>query len=333
MATKRIESSVTSVSWIPMDAPTGMSKLAFQVGFTHYDEPPPDAIEGTAAIDELREADRFRFCNDLRAWIEVEDGSITGFEHAGRGHIGSTTVKLGPKGVTFPAVPYPDMQPDPEVRDDSVTFVQTAGGRTGVPAPRTVKHPPFVQIAAPTAWTTLALTIRADGSSEHEVRGASSFPRHWVYDREGKLAEKTATIEFKEWWKKAFGKHSPWGDSDQPAIISAVETAVERQLSSVIIGAKPEFRKLKKDDTLVEQGEEGDELFLLFDGVMRVEVDGEPVTEFGPGAILGEMAIVGEGKRTATLRAVTDCRIAAVPGDRVDRSALEEVARARRGEG
>src|SRR5205085_8853104 len=105
-------------------------------------------------------------------------------------------------------------------------------------------------------------------------------------------------------------KHSPWGDEDSPAITTAVESAVEHDLSKVVIDAKPDFRKVKKGKSLVEQGEEGNEVFLLFDGVLSVEIDGEAVTEFGPGAILGEMAIVGEGKRVATLRAVTDCRIA-----------------------
>ena len=33
----RIESTVTSVSWIPSEAITGMPKSAFEVGFTHYD--------------------------------------------------------------------------------------------------------------------------------------------------------------------------------------------------------------------------------------------------------------------------------------------------------
>jgi CRP-like cAMP-binding protein len=70
-------------------------------------------------------------------------------------------------------------------------------------------------------------------------------------------------------------------------------------------------------------------LFLLFDGVLRVEIDGEPVTEVGPGAIVGEMALLHQGRRMATLRAVTPCRVAVVPKDRIDRQALEQVAKGR----
>jgi CRP-like cAMP-binding protein len=61
-----------------------------------------------------------------------------------------------------------------------------------------------------------------------------------------------------------------------------------------------------------------------------VEQDGQLVVGVGPRAILGEMALLEGGRRTATLRAVTRCWVAVVPGDRVDRQALAEVARRRR---
>jgi hypothetical protein len=37
----RIESSVTSVTWIPSEAISGMPELPFELGITHYDEPLP----------------------------------------------------------------------------------------------------------------------------------------------------------------------------------------------------------------------------------------------------------------------------------------------------
>ena len=37
----RIESSVVSLSWIPSEAVTGLPKQFFEVGVTHYDDPPP----------------------------------------------------------------------------------------------------------------------------------------------------------------------------------------------------------------------------------------------------------------------------------------------------
>jgi hypothetical protein len=327
----RIESSVISISWIPSEAIKGMTKLPFEMGVSHYDAPPPDVVTD---LDALRAADAFRFANELRAWIEVDDGRIVGWGHAGGGQIGSTTLQVGPKAIAFPAVAFPDLQPEPEVSETAVRFVQTAGGRTGVPAPRRVRRPPFIQVVAPLAWSTLALTLRTDGTSEWEVLGASSFPRHWIYDQSGNLAAKTGMIDFKEWYRTAFGRHSPWGDEESPALVTVAETALERQLSSQIMqgGAKPKVKKLGASKTLVEQGDPGDALFLLLDGVLAVEVDGEKVAEVGPGAILGERAVLEGGTRTASLRAVTPVKVAVAPAEEIDRDALAEVSRGHRRE-
>ncbi len=328
----RIESSVTSLSWIPSEAVRGAMKLPFELGVSHYDPPPPDVLEDREELEQLRVSDRFRFANELRAWMEVDDGRIVDYGHAGSGHIGSTTIRLGPRSLTMAAVAYSDIRPEPQVGDGWVRFTQTAGGRTGAPMPRRVNRPPFIQIVAPTAWTTLALTMYTDGRAECALEGASPFPRHWVYDGEGRLLKKSGLIDFKTWSLESFGERSPWGEHDTPALVAEVESALERQLSSVIMGGKPRIRKLKPGQTLVEQGERGEDIYLLLDGILVVEVDGEPVTELGPGAIVGERAGLEGGTRTATLRAVTRCRVAVASPDQFEPDALSEVARGHRRE-
>ncbi len=325
----RVESSITSISWIPSEAVKGMTKLPFEMGAAHYDPPPPDELDSLDAIETLRANDRFRFANQLRAWVDVDvDGRITGYGRAGGGVMGSTTVKIG-RAVTVAAVPLPDVVPEPDVGDGWVRFSQSAGGRTGVPAPRRVSHPPLLQVTAPLAWTTLELTIHADGRSEGRLAGASPFPRHWVYDATGKLTSKSGTIDFHHWYRHAFGKHSPWGEEDSPALTTEVETALERELSSRIMrgGRKPRIRTVKQGRTLVEQGEQGDEMFLLLDGVLSVEVGGDSVAELGPGAVLGERAILEGGRRTATLRALTPCKVAVARDVELDPEVLEELRR------
>lgn len=321
----RFESSVTSLSWIPSEAIKGLTRLPFDAGVTHYDVPPPDQL---GDLDELARADRYRFANELRAYIDVVDGRIVDAGYLAGGHIGSTTVRLGRKAMVFQAVMFPDLQTSPQQSAGSVRFVQTAGGRAGIPGPRRVRRKPFFQIAAPTVWSTLALTIHADGSSEFEVVGASPFPRHWIYDRDGKLAAKSGMTDFSEWYGKAFGKHTPWGDEESPALITVAETALERQLSATIMrsGKKPKIRKLVAGKVLVEQGSPGDCLYLLLDGVLSVSVNGQKIAELGPGALIGEHAILGDGTRTATLQAVTPVRVAVAGADQVEREALAELA-------
>jgi Cyclic nucleotide-binding domain/ATP synthase, Delta/Epsilon chain, beta-sandwich domain len=229
---------------------------------------------------------------------------------------------------TFEAIGLPDIAKKPEKGDGWVRFTQTSGGRTGVPAPRRVRRKPFVQWQAPLVWTTLSLTLFGDGRAKGEVTGASRFPRHWIYDHEGKLTHKSGLADFKDWYRKSFGRHTPWGDTDSKALVTAVETALERSLSAQIMkGHKPSIRKLKAGKRLVEQGEEGSEVFLVLDGVLRVEEDGVRLAEYGPGALLGERAHLEAGKRTSTLVAVTACRVAAVEARKLDRGALQELSK------
>lgn len=327
----RLTASFTSLSWIPSEAIDGMMRLPFDMGVSHYDEPPPDRL---GDLDALREADRFRFANDLRAFVEVTDGVITGYGHEGRGHLGATTLRIGARGVTVAAVQYPDLQQVEEASAEQVRFVQTVGGRTGYPMPRRVAKAPFLRLVAPTVWTTLAMTIHADGRIEREVVGASPFPRHWIYDGEGVLAQKVAVADFGTWSKQSHDADSPWGGAESEAIVTAVETALERQLSVQVMRGDetPEVRSFPSGAVLLEQDTEGDSLALLLDGVVGVEVDGEELVELGPGALIGERALLEGGRRTSTVRAKTPVRVAIASGDHLDRAALAELARGHRAE-
>lgn len=327
----RYESTVTSLSWIPSEAVTGGMKAAFDGGFTHYDQPPPGELPGSGGVAELRVADRFRFANVLRAWIETDDSgqiAAAGYATGSGGQMGSTTVSLGVTHRTFQAVGLPDLQMEPEHGDGWVRFTQTVGGRTGLPFPRRVTHAPFVQWLAPTVWTTLSLTLHADGRAEISVPGASRFPRHWVYDGDGQLARKSGLTDFNEWSRTSFGKHTPWGDEDSSALTVEVESALERALSVQLMrgAAKPRISSVQAGATLVRQGQPGTDVYLILDGVVRVERNGLPLAEYGPGAMLGERAHLEAGARTASLVAVTPCRVAAVDGAQLDQSALEELS-------
>jgi hypothetical protein len=328
----RIESSVTTVSWIPSEAIPGLIRLPFEVGLGHYDDPPGERLP--ASVPQLAASGEVRFANDLRAWAEVDNGRIVDAGYSGRGWIGVTRVALGPRQLNFPAIALPDIRPEPVIEGESVRFVQTSGGKVAFPLPRKVTRPPFIQIAPPLVWTTLALTLHADGRAERELIGSSPFPRHWVYDDQGVLVKKSGLTDFRTWSDEIFGAKTPWGGADSPALVTEVESALERELSRTIMrgGARPAIRKVDAGKTLVQQGEGGNDLFLLLDGILSVEVNGEALAEIGPGAILGERALLEGGNRTATLRAVTPCRVAVAGAEQVSEEALTELARGHRRE-
>jgi hypothetical protein len=328
----RMEGRVTSLSWIPTEAIAGAQRLVFDSGITHYDPPPP--TEGMD-LEALRAEDRFRFANDLRAFVTADEhGRIVDGGYLGGGTMGSTLVNLGTVRHRFQAVQLPDIQREPERGEGFVRFVQTCGGRTGVPAPRRVRRRPFIQWQAPLVWTTLSLTLYADGRSEQALIGASRFPRHWVYDADNRLSHKSGLTDFKDWYRKSFGKHSPWGDEDSDALVSAVESALETALSAQLMqsGGRRRIEKVPAGTVLVKEGEPGTEVLLVLDGIVRIERRGERLAEYGPGALLGERAHLEDGIRTSSNIAVTPCRVAFFEADQVDRAHLEELAAGHRRE-
>jgi hypothetical protein len=297
----------------------------------HNDEPPPDQLgaDPEKTLEQLRSEDRFRFANRLGAWIEVKDGKVVDAGYSGGGWMGSSTVKIGVGEMTVDGVPYDDQRAEPEHGDGWVRFRQTTGGRTGLPIPRPVRKAPFFQVRSPAVWTTLELTIHADGRHEGRMTGASEFPRHWLYDDTGALTAKSGLTDLKTWLGTAFGHRTPWGDRDNEVLVTAVETALEHELSSELMRGsdhKPEVIRLHQGEVLVEQGQQSTAVFLVLDGVLSVEVDGAEVAELGPGAVVGERAGLEGGKRTATLRCTTPCRIAVASASALDRDRLSALA-------
>ena len=323
--------SVTSISWIPSEAMTGPMRLPMDLGIGHYDDAPPDRIDADV-LDQLRDSDALRFANRLEAWVEVEDGAIVDAGYSGSSLVGSTTAKLGIGSLTFPGVGFPLIQAPPERTPQGMRFVQSAGGRTGSPFPRRIDRPPYVRVTAPTAWTTLAVTIAPDGARAHEVVGASPFPRHWIYDATGALAAKSGTIDFADWTRTGDHDRTPWGDEERPALIAAVESAMERSLSTVLMGERARIEKLSVGGNLTTQGEPATDVYLVLDGMLVVDVDNEIVAELGPGAIVGERASLEGGVRTSTVRASTPVSYAAVPASALPTAHLREVAATHRRE-
>lgn len=314
----RFESSVTSITWLPFAALDALPDLPLGLAVAHHDEPPGERLGDLAA---LRDADAFREANELRAWIDVVDGRIADYGVEGRSLAGRSA-EPGLEQVRFPAVQLPVIRPDAELREGCVRFTQTAGGSIGLPAPRPIRGKPYVHIGSAVAWTTLELVLHADGSSDGRLVAASPFPRHSLYDRDGALVAERGLADVESWYRDALHEETPWGALDE----------LDEELTRVVFGTRARFsrRRLEGGETLVEQGEPGSEMFLLLDGSLDVEIDGETIAQVGSGAVVGELALLGDGRRQATLRAARPSRVAVLGREHVEGTRLAELALARR---
>lgn len=75
-----------------------------------------------------------------------------------------------------------------------------------------------------------------------------------------------------------------------------------------------EVRALKAGDVLFREGEPGDLMYVVKSGDMEIMVRNHVLEQAGPGYIVGELALVDNSPRSATVIAVTDCEV--IPIDR-----------------
>lgn len=305
----QIERSATSISWIPSDSIPGLLKVPFSGGVMHYDPPPPLTLTD---LEGMRRRGEFRFANVLRAWIDVQDGRIRDCGYAGGLVMGLTPISVGSLTMLLPTKANPEIRREPEVSGDAVRFVQTAGNRPGFSFLKPSARWPFLVTRPFTIWTTIELTVRADGSCTQHLAGASPFPRHWLYDGGGHLAEKAALTRATLWQSTVFGRHTPWGGEDQVPVVAPAETELERALAEQVMhgGPRPALRELAAGEFLFRQAEQGTSLAVVLDGTFEVRVNGQTVGQVGPGTVAGERAALQDGRRTADLRALTQARVA-----------------------
>jgi CRP/FNR family cyclic AMP-dependent transcriptional regulator len=81
---------------------------------------------------------------------------------------------------------------------------------------------------------------------------------------------------------------------------------------------------LSEGATLIREGERGREFIVVAEGTVRVTRAGETLRELGSGDFIGEIALVADVPRTATVTATSPVRLLVVT-DRAFRNVLEQV--------
>src|SRR5215468_1290960 len=70
-----------------------------------------------------------------------------------------------------------------------------------------------------------------------------------------------------------------------------------------------ELRDVSNDVRLCGEGASGYSFFVIRDGSATVSIDGSEVRTLGPGDFFGELAILGDGRRTATVTTSSPSRV------------------------
>jgi CRP-like cAMP-binding protein len=84
-------------------------------------------------------------------------------------------------------------------------------------------------------------------------------------------------------------------------LLADLDDRVRRRLAEV--GKR---RTYDADDPIVKEGSTGTALYIILSGRARVERGGETIGELGAGEFFGELALIEEHPRSATVTAVTE---------------------------
>ena len=99
------------------------------------------------------------------------------------------------------------------------------------------------------------------------------------------------------------------------------------------VSAWMETRSAVPGERLVSEGAAGYSFFVLLDGTADVTKNGEGLARLGPGDFFGELALTGDGRRTATVTATSPVTVAAMFGSQfrlLERDYPETAQRIRR---
>jgi voltage-gated potassium channel len=91
-----------------------------------------------------------------------------------------------------------------------------------------------------------------------------------------------------------------------------------------------ELQKVSANMKLTGEGAQGYSFFVLRDGAATVSIDGDEVRRLGPGDFFGELAILGDGRRTATVKTAEPSQVLVLFGTEFRRLQQEYPALAER---
>jgi CRP-like cAMP-binding protein len=96
-------------------------------------------------------------------------------------------------------------------------------------------------------------------------------------------------------------------DAKRLAAIPAFSGLPDEQLAAVASVASE--GEVAEGATVTAEGDFGHALFAIESGTADVTFDGEKIATVGPGAVVGEVAVLTSGRRTATVTATSPMRL------------------------
>ena len=105
----------------------------------------------------------------------------------------------------------------------------------------------------------------------------------------------------------------PSADPAELAEVPLFGSLSEAELAD--IAGRFEVKDVEPGVRLVGEGATGSSFFVLREGGVSVTAGGEEIASFGPGEFFGEMALLGHGRRLASVTTTSPVRVLVLFGD------------------
>lgn len=96
----------------------------------------------------------------------------------------------------------------------------------------------------------------------------------------------------------------------EPARLAAIPLFADLpEAELAVVAARVSEREVEEGETVLAEGEFGHCIFAIEEGTAIVERAGETVNTLGPGDVIGEVAVLSSGRRSATVIARSPMRL------------------------
>ena len=116
--------------------------------------------------------------------------------------------------------------------------------------------------------------------------------------------------------------HRPDGDLAAALVGAPVFAGMDRHEVAQVVAAFDEVRFPSGRRVLLE-GWHGSDFFVIVTGSASVLIDGWRVATLGPGDVFGEIAVLDEGVRSASVRAETPLHCLVLPNGKLDQLLID----------
>jgi hypothetical protein len=149
--------------------------------------------------------------------------------------------------------------------------------------------------------------------ARHKPRLLELLERYLMPPRASAPEGRAAVLELDPWLARCARADSDPGARRLWALRSAPLFDAVDGLSLARLADRAEEIELARDTVVVREGDPGDALYVVIQGALAVERDGQTLAELGPGEAFGELALLDGAPRHASVRARVRSRVLELP--------------------